>query len=123
MSDKEEPKEDPDPLSVTDMQSWLRQEIMDMTKASELRMKQATELVIAYAKGELTPEETSQRLFEYEQRWGAALRGATAGPHLLDDDILQRIDWTRKNFGPEQGWKSLTSWKFRPKGGPPENER
>ena len=122
MSDKEEPKEDPDHLSVTDMQSWLRQEIMDITKASELRMKQATELVIAYAKGELTPEETSQRLFEYEQRWGAALRGATAQPHLTDEQIVERIDWMQKNFGPEQGWKSFKSSRFREKG-PSENER
>lgn len=122
MSDTEEPNEGQEHLSVTDVQGWLRQEIMDITKAAELRMKQASEIVLAYAKGELTPEETSQRLFEYDERGVSALRGATAQTHLSDEEILQRMDWMQENFGPRQGWKSLTSLRFKPKG-PSGNER
>jgi hypothetical protein len=122
MSEKKEPNEESEHLSVADMQDWLRQEIMDATKAAELRLKQASELVIAYAKGELSPAETSERLFDYDQRWGSALRGATAAAHLTDEQILKRIDWMQKNFGPRQGWKSLKSFRFGEQG-PSENER
>lgn len=69
-------------LSVKDMQDWLSQELRDLDKARELRIKEATGFVEAYARGELTSREASERLTLYEDRWGEALPGAICyAPH------------------------------------------
>jgi hypothetical protein len=60
------------------MQVWLLQEKRDIEKARELRLKEATALVEAYAKGEITAQEADDRLSKYEKRWGDILHGAAA---------------------------------------------
>jgi len=82
-------------MSVKDMQGWLQEELRDSAKAHELRDKDATEFVTAYAEGKLTPEEVSQRLYEYDRRWGEALYGASTSAGLSDEEILRRIDEAR----------------------------
>ena len=79
-------------LSVKDMQWWLGQEIRDLDKLRELRVREATAIVDAYAQGKLTPEEASDRMTSYEDRWGDALLGAHTGPNVTDEAILARID-------------------------------
>jgi hypothetical protein len=78
-----------------DMQDWLYQEIRDCTKALDLRLRDATDFVAAYASGKLSAEETASRLFRYRERWGDALCGATAGDNSKDDDIISAIDEQR----------------------------
>lgn len=79
-------------LSVQDLQGWLKEEIRDCDKAHELRVKEATEFVTAYAAGKLSPSEAMQRLLQYDRRWGEALYGATASPGISDEQILKAID-------------------------------
>lgn len=80
-------------LSVEDMRDWLDQEIKDLNKAKDLRIKEATAFVEAYANGKLTAEEASRRLMNYEDRWGdAPLLGTHAMPHMIDEAIIAKID-------------------------------
>lgn len=83
-------------LSVQDMQKWLRQELADLAKATELRTRQATDLVAAYSAGELSPKEAERRFTEYGERWGEALPGTHAFAGATDAEILAAIDETRR---------------------------
>jgi hypothetical protein len=83
---------EPEHLSVKDMQWWLAQEMRDLDKLRDLRVREATAIVDAYARGELTPAEASKRLTSYEDRWGDALPGTHASPNIADEAILAKID-------------------------------
>lgn len=82
-------------LSVRDLQQWLKQELLDSAKAHELRSRDATEFVAAYAEGKLTAEQAQERLAQYDRRWGDALPGAMAIPGATDEEIVRAIDETR----------------------------
>jgi hypothetical protein len=85
-----------DTLSPEEMQGWLKEEIRDLAKAHELRIKEATDFVTAYASGKISPEEATERLLRYDRRWGEALYGATASTDLSDEAILSAIDRARE---------------------------
>ncbi len=87
-------------LSVEEMKAWLDQEVRDVKRASEMRLKEANEIVRSYASGELTPEEATQRLDRYESRWGEALGGAAAADHVTDAQILEQMDRLRDRGSP-----------------------
>lgn len=83
----------PDPKG---MQGWLEREIADIMRAAELRMKDATKFVNAYARGEITSEEAARRGYEYSNRWGDALPGVPRSTGLSDEEIVRTIDEARK---------------------------
>jgi hypothetical protein len=78
------------------MQRWLEREIADITRAAELRIKDATRFVNAYARGEITSEKAAERGYQYSNRWGDALPGVPRSTGLSDEEILQTIDEARK---------------------------
>jgi hypothetical protein len=79
-------------LSPEDIQQWLRQEISDSAKALELRVKEASEFVTAYAAGKITPAEAEEKHWRYQHRWGEALPGVHSGENITDQQILRAID-------------------------------
>jgi hypothetical protein len=83
-------KDVPEMLSPQDMQQWLQREISDCTKALELRIKEATAYVSAYAGGQITTEEADERHWRYLQRWGEPL--PARGPKTTDEQIIAAID-------------------------------
>ena len=95
---KDKQDDEEDYLSPKDMRQWAQQEIKDTTKALELRVRDLTDLVTAYAAGELTPEQADEQQSRYQRRWGEALYGATVGDGVPDDQILARIDAARGRF-------------------------
>jgi outer membrane translocation and assembly module TamA len=82
-------------LSVRDLQNWMKQELLDSAKAHELRSKDATEFVTAYAEGKITPEQAQEALVQHDRRWGEALPGAMAIPGASDEEIVRAIDGAR----------------------------
>jgi hypothetical protein len=108
-------------LSVKEMQGWLNQEIRDSLKACELRVKEASALVTAYAMGELTPQMANERLRMYEDRWGEALSGTTATSHMTDEAITAKIDAMHAT---RRAWRERYQRGYDlPPEGPPKNER
>jgi hypothetical protein len=77
------------------MKEWLASEIADVRRAAELRIKEATGFVTAYAKGEISAAEAAERCYEYECRWGEALPGVWRSQGVPDEVILQKIDEAR----------------------------
>lgn len=79
--------------TVDDMQSWLRREIAELAKATELRLADATDFVTAYAAGRLTAQQAEDRLLRYQDRWGdSPIPGVTLAQGMKDDEILERLD-------------------------------
>ena len=85
--------------SPQDMQGWLEREIADIHKAAELRITEATRFVNAYARGVLSADDTAQRSYEYEHRWGEALPGGFRSQGMTDDEIVAAVDKTRDKQG------------------------
>ena len=93
------PPNDPYHLSADDMRGWLEREITDIDKAKELRVKEATGFVEAYAQGEIAQDEMERRMYEYSCRWGEPLPGVPRSEGMSDDQILARINKTRISQG------------------------
>jgi hypothetical protein len=83
-------------LSPKEIAQWARQEIAHSTKAYELRVKEATDLATKYEAGEISPEEAKKRFLAYENRWREALYGVASAENLTDEQILAKIDETRR---------------------------
>ena len=79
-------------LSADDMRSWLGEEIRNVLKECELRVRDATAFTTAYAAGELTPKEAHKRLSRYGERWHDPLNGIQASSYKTDDQILAAMD-------------------------------
>jgi hypothetical protein len=79
-------------ISPADMRQWLQQEIRDLTKAFELRVKDATDFVSAYSQGELTPRQAMDRMTTYQHRWSDALEGAAFQEGMTNEQVIQQID-------------------------------
>jgi hypothetical protein len=92
----QKPLESADHLTVQETQSWLRQELSDLAKATELRTKEAQALANDYGAGKISPEAAEQRLSDYTRRWGEALPGTHASPGATDETLLASIDEARK---------------------------
>lgn len=111
--------EEPKQLSVSDAREWLAQEIRDLDKARELRVKEATGIVDAFERGELKAKEAYQRMNAYEDRWGEALPGTSALPNMSDDEILARIN--HANASDRERWNNM--WRSRHGSSDPRRER
>jgi hypothetical protein len=94
---KEDGAAEPGYLSPQDMRSWMRQEIRDAAKAYELRVRDLTEFVTAYALGEITAQQADERNWQYHVRWGEALPGICATDSVTDEQILAAVDETRRS--------------------------
>jgi hypothetical protein len=79
-------------LTPKETQTWLQEEIAQLSKAMELRTKEATALATAFTKGEISAEEAGEQRWKYTQRWGEALPGVMSMNGMTDEQILATID-------------------------------
>jgi hypothetical protein len=86
-------------VSADDMRAWLKREIEDLSKATELRVAEATGLVESYARCELSQDELEKRIHEYSCRWGEPLPGVWRSHTMTDKQILAKINRTRVSQG------------------------
>lgn len=90
MSDTETP-ENPY-LTPKDMDQWAQQEMKDVTKAFELRLRELTNLAAEYSAGNTTPKQADEMHSRYYHRWGEALPGHSASDGVTDEQLLAAID-------------------------------
>ena len=101
-----------DNLTPEEMRQWLEGELRDLTKALELRVRDATDFVTAYAVGKLTPKKANERFILYSSRWGEAINGMTVSPDMSDDEIVRRLDRMNRldrDVGPVGRWQRSPS--------------
>ncbi len=87
--------QDSETLTKEDMQQWLTNEIRYLMKTTEMRVRDATQFVSAYALGKLTPEAAMDRLTLYESRWGDCPSGPSdPSQGLSDEEVLRDVERT-----------------------------
>jgi hypothetical protein len=78
-------------ISVRDMQMLLQDEIREVTKAAELRIREFADLATAYAAGQLTPQQATDRYIRYQDKWGEALPVVNV-KGMTDEEIHVALD-------------------------------
>ena len=86
--------------SPSEMEGWLQREVVDVKRAAELRIKDATAFVAAYSKGCISKEEAEERSYEYSRRWGEPIFGILRAEGLTDEQILKQLDEARNKLFP-----------------------
>jgi hypothetical protein len=86
-----------DTISVEDMRGALKDEIREVMKAAELRVRALSEITTAYAAGELTPEQATDNYFRHMDKWGEAFPGVRSVIGKSDEELLAMQE---KSAGP-----------------------
>jgi len=83
-----------DLFTPAEMVEFLRDEILTVNRATELRLREFSEFVTAYTKGEITPEEANERFSRHSSRWRDAIHGGLLVPPggISDEEIYRSID-------------------------------
>ena len=90
------------PLTPVDMAQWLRQEIREICKASELRIQDATDFVTGYLTGQFSEQQMEERRSIYNDRWGdSPLYAVGLNDRMTNEEIIRRLD--RANAAAESG--------------------
>jgi hypothetical protein len=85
--------DDPEGIPSPDMmRAVLENEIVALSKATDLRLRELTGIVTAYVAGEITPEEMDKRYQQYTHRWDEALPGVLSARGMTDEEIIHQID-------------------------------
>jgi hypothetical protein len=69
----------------------LREDVLAVSKAAELRIREMTIIATEYASGKITPHEANERFYDYAFRWGDAIEGVRSVEGMSDDDILKAM--------------------------------
>jgi hypothetical protein len=84
-------------LTPTDLLNVLREDVLAVSKAAELRIRELTIIVTEYAKGNIDPQEANERFDQYVDRWRDAIDGGVRSVEgLSDDEILNKIAASRR---------------------------
>jgi hypothetical protein len=86
------PPDDHENPTPREMREWLAQEVRDVIKGMELRIKDATDFVTAYAVGEIDAKELERRQRIYTNRWGDAIPGVFTSEGMSNEEILRKRD-------------------------------
>jgi hypothetical protein len=78
------------------MLDWLRLEVAKIVKEADMRTREATEFVTAYAIGEINAREANSRLDAYNMQWGDALKGISLQPNMTDEEVKKAIQKEKK---------------------------
>jgi hypothetical protein len=90
----------------------LEEEIILLSRANELRVREFANIVHDYAAGTIKWEEAEERLHRYHQRWGEAISGVGTARGKTDEQLIAEVDAStpqarrkhyRDRFGRELG--------------------
>jgi hypothetical protein len=85
-------KPDDDLYTRKEMRQWLEREVRDVMKAAELRIKDATDFVTAFAVSEISAKEAAERMARYDDRWRESILGVTIEEGMTNQEILRLRD-------------------------------
>jgi hypothetical protein len=100
-------------LTKEDVAAWLQQEIDHSRKAMELRVKDATDIVMAFQENRVSAKEAADHIYRHENRWGEALPGVWTTEGKTDQQILAELDEARIRQQRRRGYGTATPTKTR----------
>jgi hypothetical protein len=90
---QEKPEVPEDTISVGDTQNMLADRTREILKAADLRIRELTDLTIAYTAGKMTPREASEAYYRHEDKWGEVLPGVASDIRgMSDKEIVAEMD-------------------------------
>jgi hypothetical protein len=88
---------DEDTVSVKEMRSALEEETRAVMKAADLRIRELTQIVHAYASGELAPTDATGQFMKHLDKWGDPIPGVVRViQYATDEEIMADMN---KAFG------------------------
>ena len=109
---------DVDYFDANEMLGSLQHDTFAVSKEAELRIRDATAFVTAYARGEISPNEANDRMSRYNDRWSEALDGIPNPERMTDDQILGEMDRRWASYlRQERASERKTANKTSPEGG------
>lgn len=99
------------PITPADMVSWLKQELRDLSRATQLRTQDAVDFVTAFATGRISEKEVTERLSVYGSRWGDAIPGLMTTENMTNEEIIRRLDGSVSGTSKERVWSKLAERK------------
>ena len=85
---QDKPDAPKDVISSDDMNAILRDEVQEVMKAADLRIREIAAFTTAYAAGKITPEEATDKYMEHMDKWGDALPGVIRPVRYLTDEEI-----------------------------------
>jgi hypothetical protein len=89
MSSSEPPESDL--LTPDEMLDTLRREVIAISRAADMQIREITVIVTEYARGKLSPEEANKHLSRYSDRWHDPMYGISSFEGRTDEEILKEM--------------------------------
>ena len=85
-------------ITPDEMMDVLRHEIINISKGTELRLREITVLATDYAKGDTSAAEATRRYLKYQERWHDTLSSMASVEGRTDQHILREVDEVHPEF-------------------------
>jgi hypothetical protein len=87
-----------DLLTPDEMLDTLRREVIAISRAAEMQIRELTVLATDYARGRISPEEANKRYLRHSERWNDVTYGISSFEGRTDEEILREMDDVRKEL-------------------------
>ena len=91
----DEPPES-DLLTPDEMLETLRREVIAISRAAEIQIREFTIIVTDYARGKLSAEEANERYFQTHKRWADPMYGLSSFEDRTDTQLFKEMAEARR---------------------------
>jgi hypothetical protein len=89
---------DPDHITVNEMLSMFNDEVTNVTKGAELRLRDFSTLLKEYVAGNISPEQATDRMVRHQEKWGDAVPGVYSVEGKSDEELLAAVETHAGSF-------------------------
>ncbi len=86
------------PITMSEMMTLLRHEVINVTKGTELRLREITTIATDFAEGKMSAREAGKRYLRHKDRWHDTLSSIASVEGRTDQSILREIDEAHPDF-------------------------
>jgi hypothetical protein len=87
-----------DLLTPNELLDALRDDVIAISRATEMRIRELTILATEYAQGKIGAEEANARYYAYARRWPEPINGVISVEGKTDAEIFREADDARKEL-------------------------
>jgi hypothetical protein len=89
------------PANFGEVLEWYTNEVEDVTRAAQLRLRNAAQVINDYRENKVSFENTRKRVFDYDRKWGQIFPGQVEGiiRGKSDEEIEKAIAAAKESRG------------------------
>ena len=86
------------PANLGELLEWYTNEVEDVTRAAQLRLRSATKVIADYRRGEISFDEAGERVSAHDLKWGHKMPGQVEDVvrGQSDEEVNKAIDAFRE---------------------------